>query len=93
MVQEQAIWIEETWKPKCYQRMWKKDVPALSYEAEKIMRGWENTHPRSCTCEYRNAAIQINSLYDQHRELILRTAYPERYESESLQEEGPDTIS
>ena len=92
MTQEQAKWLEEVWKPRCYQRIWRKEVPGMSFEAERIMRGWEHSQPRSCTCHYKAAAVQINSLYDQYQQLILETAYPERYAPVKEIQEERDTV-
>ena len=92
MTQEQAKWLVEVWNPRCYQRIWRKEVPGMSFEAERIMKGWEHSQPRSCTCHYKAAALQINSLYDQNEQLILQTAYPERYATNQEDTQEGSTI-
>lgn len=51
-------------------RIMKGDVLAWYYEAERLLRGWETTKPRGCSCEYRALANEVHSLIGQHKSYI-----------------------
>ena len=67
MTQEQAIFLVEKFEKQALGRILKGEVLEYYYKAEMILRGWDRKKPRSCTCEYKNMARIVASLYDQHK--------------------------
>lgn len=51
-------------------RIMKGDTLSWYYETERLLRGWDTTKPRGCSCEYRALANEVHSLIGQHRSYI-----------------------
>jgi len=78
---EQAVFLVEVFKANTYGRGFKGNVYSNYLKAEMYLRGWGETNPRSCDCEYPALTRIVNSLYDQYEPQILEIYY----EKESTQ--------
>ena len=68
---EEAIWLIEVFKNNTYLRGFKGDVKANYEEAERILRGWDKTNPRSCSCDFPALTRITNSFFEQYQAQIL----------------------
>jgi len=68
---EEAIWLIEVFKNNTYLRGFKGDVKANYEEAERILRGWNKTNPRSCSCDFPALTRITNSFFEQYEAQIL----------------------
>lgn len=69
MTTEEAVYIMEKWYPIRDMALNNKTI-GVWYEAERILRGWDKTQPRSCSCEYRTLARLVKSFFSQHEATI-----------------------
>ena len=86
MTQEQVIFLKEEFEAKAKGLILRGKVLDAYYEAEKILRGWDKKKPRGCSCEYRNMASIVNSLFDQNKSTIdqLYSEYKEQLQDRSV---------
>lgn len=70
MTQEQAIFLKEEFETKALGRILKGTVLDSYYKAEMILRGWDKPKPRGCSCEYKNMARIVTSLFEQSKPTI-----------------------
>ena len=77
---EEAIWLIEVFKNNTYLRGFKGDVKANYEKAEMILRGWNKTNPRSCSCDFPALTRITNSFFEQYEAQIM-----EIYNGESTQ--------
>lgn len=70
MTTEEAVYIVEKWYPIRDGSLNKKTI-GVWYEAERILRGWDKTQPRSCSCEYRTLARLVKSYYSQYESKVM----------------------
>ena len=68
---EQAVWLVEVFKANTYLRGFKGDVKANYEKAEMILRGWDKTNPRSCSCDFPALTRITNSFFEQYQAQIL----------------------
>ena len=75
MTTKEAVYIMEKWFPI---RDGALNNPTIGvwYETERILRGWDKTQPRSCSCEYRVLARLVKSFFSQY-ESEIRELYGE----------------
>lgn len=71
MTTEEAVYIMEKWYPIKDMALNNKTI-SVWYEAERILRGWDKTQPRSCSCEYRTLARLVHSFYSQYETEIKK---------------------
>ena len=76
MTIEEAVYIVEKWYPIRNGSLNKKTI-GVWYEAERILRRWDNAQPRSCSCEYRTLARLVHSFYNQY-ETEVKELYEKR---------------
>lgn len=67
MTQQEAIFLKEEFENNALGLILKGKVLDIYYEAERILRGWDKKKPRGCTCEYKNMARIVTSLYEQRK--------------------------
>lgn len=70
MTTEEAVYIVEKWYPIRDMALNNKTI-GVWYEAERILRGWDKTQPRSCSCEYRTLARLVKSYYSQYESQVM----------------------
>jgi len=51
-------------------RILKGEVLNWYYETERLLRGWDATQPRGCSCEYKALATNVRSLIGQYKSYI-----------------------
>ena len=68
---EEAIWLIEVFKNNTYLRGFKGDVKANYEKAEMILRGWDKTNPRSCSCDFPALTRITNSFFEQYEAQIM----------------------
>jgi hypothetical protein len=68
---EQAVWLVDVFKATAYGRGFKGNVYQNYLEAERILRGWDTTKPRGCSCEFPSLTRMVNSFYDQYEPQIM----------------------
>lgn len=71
MTTEEAVWIVEVFDKVRDLALRNKTIDKW-YEAERILRGWDKTQPRSCSCEYRTLARLVQSFRSQYDSEIMR---------------------
>jgi len=70
MTREEAIWIVDEFDKVRDLALNNKTINKW-YEAERILRGWNKTQPRSCKCEYRTLARLVQSFREQYDSQIM----------------------
>ena len=68
---EETKWLVEVFKLQTMGRGFKGDVYNNYLEAERILRGWDATKPRGCSCEYPSLTRMTHSFYQQYESQIL----------------------
>ena len=66
MTQEEAVWLKEHFEKKCCKASIKGHVLGCYYEAERILRKKDKINKRGCTCQYKDMAKTVNSMFDQY---------------------------
>ena len=69
MTTEEATYIMDKWFPIRDGALNNKTIGVWN-EAERILRGWDTTQPRSCSCEYRTQARLVKSFFSQHESKV-----------------------
>ncbi len=65
MTTEEAVYIVEKWYP-IRDGALRSNTIGVWYEAERILRGWDEIQARSCSCEYKTLARMVKSFYSQY---------------------------
>ena len=68
---EETKWLVEVFKLQTMGRGFKGDVYNNYLEAERILRGWDATKPRGCSCEFPSLTRMTHSFYQQYESQIL----------------------
>ena len=68
---EETKWLVEVFKAQTWGRGFKGNVYNNYLEAERILRGWDATKPRGCSCEYPALTRMTHSFYQQYESQIL----------------------
>ena len=72
MTHQEAKYIVEKFENYAMGRILKGDVTGIYYETERIIKGKDKIQKRGCTCEYKNMARIVTSLFEQHKAEIHR---------------------
>ena len=83
MTEKEAIYLVEQFENRAKGRILKGEVTNIYYEAERILKGRAEIQKRGCTCEYKNMARIVSSLFDQHKDEIYRLYEQAQMDSKS----------
>lgn len=71
MKHSEEVWLKEIF-PNHKGKTIKGETYQVYLEAERILNGWESVKKRSCSCQYRSLAQDVNRLYNKWNEENIR---------------------
>ena len=84
MTQKEAIFLKEEFEKNAKGLILKGRVLDTYYEAERILRGWDKVQRRGCSCDFKNMARIVGSLFEENYETINQVYEQAKLESRSV---------